>query len=55
MDATGVGGFISLFLGGAMLYRAFAETKVGEINDKMFAVELICGIALIYVGFKVLL
>jgi hypothetical protein len=55
MDVTRLGGFISLFLGGAMLYKAFAETKGGEIDDKMFAMELIFGIALIYLSFKLLL
>jgi hypothetical protein len=55
MDAVRVGGLISLFLGGGMLYRAFAETKGGETNEKMFAMELIFGIALIYLGVKLLL
>lgn len=54
MDVTRVGGFISLFLGGVMMYKAFSEAK-GEINDKKFAMELIFGIPLIYLGFKLLL
>jgi putative Mn2+ efflux pump MntP len=58
MDATRVGGFISLFLGGAMLYKAFSEATgkaKGETDSKMFAIELIVGIPLIYLGFKLLL
>jgi hypothetical protein len=58
MDVTRVGGFISLFLGGAMLYKAFSEAgglAKGEIDSKMFAIELIVGIPLIYLGFKLLL
>jgi len=56
MDVTRVGGLISLFLGGGMLYKAFAETKSGgETDDKMFAAELIFGIGLVYLGFRLLL
>ena len=58
MDVRRIGGFISLFLGGAMLYKAFSEAKgksIGETNEKMFAIELIVGIPLIYLGFKLLL
>lgn len=58
MDAKRVGGLISLFLGGGMLYRAFSEASgkaMGETNEKFFAMELICGIPLIYLGIKLLL
>ncbi len=58
MDVTRVVGLISLFLGGAMIYKAFSEASgaaKGETNPKMFAIELIVGIPLIYIGFKLLL
>jgi len=58
MDAVRVGGLISLFLGGGMLYRAFSEATgkaKGETDPKIFAIELICGIPLVYLGLKLLL
>ncbi len=58
MDVARIGGLVSLFLGGVMIYKAFSEAggpAKGETDPKKFAIQLIFGIPLIYLGFKLLL